>query len=138
LNKFIKVFLLIIVGFSFLSCSTTKETTTITYLDLDYSDFEGQFITDVSDQINMPDDDYYVYYYGIYCHACNLIKAQVLDTFYRANNDTIYFVEVNSFYDIAYESGVNGTPTIIHVVDNEIVGFYEGRTSILAMIDEIN
>jgi len=137
LKRFYKAFTVLLLVFSFLSCTTTQ-TTTITYLELDYNDFEGQFITDVSEQLNMPDEDYYVYYYGPYCYACNLIKAEVLDTFYRATNDTIYLVEVNMPYDIAYESGVEGTPTIIHVVNNEIVGFFEGRTNILEMIDEIN
>ncbi len=117
-------------------CSTA--TTDKTYLDVDYDDFEGQFILLPEDQLNMPQDDYYIYYYGPYCGACINIKAELLDTLYRAKNTTIYFVTVTDVTHISEDSGVNGTPTIIRVTDNEVSEFYEGADSILSMLDQIN
>ena len=109
----------------------------VIYLDFDDVDFTGQFITDVENQLNMPESDYYVYYYGPRCSACEMIKPQALDKFYRAKETTIYFVTVLGFEDINETSGVKGTPTIIRVVDNEVVEFYEGVTKIQSMLDDI-
>lgn len=119
-----------------MACSET--TTTSAYLDLDYSDFNGQFIEFTDEQLSMPETDYYVYYYGPNCGACNEIKPILLDTLYRAKSTTIYFVTVFSINDLHPDSGVNGTPTIIRVTDNQVEEFYEGATSILGMLDQIN
>ena len=135
LNKIIKLFLTSFLFILLVACSTA--TTNKTYLDVDYDDFVGQFIETPEEQLNMPQDDYYIYYYGPYCGGCNYIKAELLDTLYRAKNTTIYFVTVTNISDISESSGVNGTPTIIRVTNNEVSEFYEGSESILSMLDQI-
>jgi len=135
LKKLFKLIVLITVVFISISCS--QKPTTNKYLNVDYSDFIGQFIEETDEQLSMPQDDYYIYYYGTYCSACIEIKSQLLDTLYRAKNTTIYFVLVNSYKDIHDDSGVTGTPTIIHVINNEVTESYSGGTSILEMIDQI-
>jgi hypothetical protein len=136
LKRVIKISLIFLLGLLFVACDQTTETT-VSYLDLDYGDFPGQFITEVDNQLNMSETDYYVYYYGPRCSACEIIKPQALDKFYRAKETTIYFVTVMSLNDIDENSGVKATPTIIRVVDNEVVEFYAGVSQIQAMLDDI-
>jgi len=136
LNKKINILLILPLIFLLFACAPT--TTTSEYLDLDYSDFSGQFIEITDEQLSMPYNDYYIYYYGPNCGACNEIKPILLDTLYRAKSTTIYFVTVFSINDLHPDSGVKGTPTIIRVTDNEVSEFYEGATNILAMLDQIN
>ena len=127
----ILTFILIIYG-----CDKTT-TTTISYLDVDYSDFVGQFIEEAEEQLSMPEEVYYIYYYGPRCTACDIIKPEVLDTFYRAKQTTIYLVAVLDEFDINEDSGVTHTPTIIKVENNEVTDFYEGITNIREMLNEI-
>lgn len=136
LKRIVKLFIFLPLIFIFYGCDLN--TTNISYLDLDYSDFVGQFIENSDEQLNMPEEDYYIYYYGPNCGACETVKAEVLDTLYRAKNVKIYLVTVNSIEDIDPSSGVNGTPTIVRVTDNEVSEFHEGVTAIKAMLDEIN
>lgn len=136
MNKIIKVLVILPLTLLLFACGMTS--TTSEYLDLDYSDFNGQFIEVTGEQLSMPETDYYIYYYGPSCGACNEIKPILLDRLYRAKSTTIYFVTVFSINDLHPDSGVNGTPTIIRVTDNQVAEFYEGATSILGMLDQIN
>ena len=136
LKRLIKISLVFLLGLLLYACDQTTETT-VSYLDLDYGDFTGQFITEVDNQLNMPESDYYVYYYGPRCSACEIVKPQALDKFYRAKETTIYFVTVLSINDINSDTGVRATPTIIRVTDNEVVEFYAGVTQIQSMLDDI-
>ena len=131
LIKFAAIFLLLLV---ITACDQTTETE---YLNVDYSDFVGQFIEDVEEQLQMPSDDYYVYYYGPGCSACIEIKPEVLDRFYRAKNTTIYFVTVYSELDLNLDSGVTATPTIIRVINGQVDEFYEGISEIRSMLNQI-
>lgn len=136
LKKVFKLFLILAFSLTVYSCD--KTTTTRSYLDVDYSDFVGQFIEDAEEQLNMPENDYYIYYYGPDCYACETVKAEVLDTLYRAKNVKVYLVTVTSSLDINPSSGVKGTPTIIRVTDNQVSEFHEGSTAIKNMLNEIN
>lgn len=136
MKRIISFAVVLLLGLLLFACEET--TTTVSYLNVDYSDFTGQFIIDTEDQLNMPETDYYVYYYGPRCSACEIVKPQVLDTFYRAKESTIYLVTVLSPGDINTGTGVKATPTIIRVVDNEVVEFYEGVSQIQSMLDDIS
>jgi hypothetical protein len=114
-----------------------KTTTESSYLDVDYSDFVGQFIEEVEEQLDMPSDDYYVYYYGPGCSACIEIKPEVLDRFYRAKNTTIYFVTVYNELDLNPDTGVTATPTVIRVVNGQVAEFYEGVSEIRSILNQI-
>lgn len=134
MKRLIKYVVIILLAVAITACDETTETQ---YLDVDYSDFVGQFIDDVDDQLEMPYDDYYVYYYGPSCSACIEIKPEVLDRFYRAKNTTIFFVTVYSELDINPDSGVTHTPTVIRVTNNAVSEFHEGITPIRAMLNQI-
>lgn len=136
LRKAIKILPLFIISIFLFSCNTTT-TTTSEYLDVDYDDFNGQFIEVPDEQLSMPQDDYYIYYYGQSCQGCILIKDQVLDTFFRAKNTTIYFVSVNSIYDIDPNSGVSVTPTVVRVQNNQVTEIYEAGDEIIPMLKDI-
>lgn len=136
LRKAIKILPLFIISIFLFSCNTTT-TTTSQYLDVDYDDFNGQFIEVPDEQLSMPQDDYYIYYYGKSCEGCILIKDQVLDTFFRAKNTTIYFVSVNSIYDIDPNSGVSVTPTVVRVQNNQVTEIYEAGNEIIPMLKDI-
>jgi hypothetical protein len=101
---------------------------------LNYSDFSDQHILEVEDQLQMPEDDYYVYYYSTNCGHCSDIKEEVLETFYNVEETVIYFVEG---YDFHPDSGVQGTPTLIRVENNQKTELYEGPSGILPMLDTL-
>ncbi len=134
----------ILVFFSVLllvGCETTTSettTTTISYMDLDYSDFQGQFIDDVDEQLNMPYQEYYIYYYGPTCSACIILKPEILDRFYHAKNDVIYFVAVITPDDINVNVDIRYTPSLVKVIDGEVTEVYQGNTAIRGMIEDID
>lgn len=134
LKRIIKFAVLFLLAFAITACDKTTEPQ---YLDVDYSDFIGQFIEEVDEQLEMPYDDYYVYYYGPNCSACIEIKPEVLDQFYRAKNTVIYFVTVYSELDINPDSGVTHTPTVIRVTNNNVSEFHEGISPIRAILNQI-
>lgn len=122
-------------------CETTTSettTTTISYMDLDYSDFQGQFIDDVDEQLNMPYQEYYIYYYGPNCSACIILKPEILDRFYHAKNDVIYFVAVITPDDINENVDIRYTPSLVKVIDGEVTEAYQGNTAIRGMIEDID
>ncbi len=122
-------------------CETTTSettTTTISYMDLDYSDFQGQFIDDVDEQLNMPYQEYYIYYYGPTCSACIILKPEILDRFYHAKNDVIYFVAVITPDDINVNVDIRYTPSLVKVIDGEVTEVYQGNTAIRGMIEDID
>ncbi len=140
LRNIIKLLVFISVLF-LIGCETTTTgttTETISYLDLDYSDFQGQFIDDVDTQLNMPYQEYYIYYYGPTCSACIILKPEILDRFYHAKNDVIYFVAVLTPSDINENIGIRYTPSLVKVVDGEVVEAYQGNTAIRGMIEDID
>lgn len=106
--------------------------------EINYSDFEGQFITEVSDQLNMPHEDYYVYYYGVLCEACITVKPEVLEAFFHAKNDVIYLVEVESLSSIDPQTNIKNTPAIIRVIAGEVEESYIGVSEIRGMLSEID
>jgi hypothetical protein len=130
LKVIVKTLFIFVLTIFLLGCDEDKE--------IDYSDFEGQFITEVSDQLNMPYNDYYVYYYGVYCGACITVKTEVLDAFFYAKNDIIYLVEVEDISSINSETNIKNTPAIIRVIAGEVEETYIGVSEIRGMLDEID
>lgn len=144
LRNFIKVLVFFSVLF-LIGCEETTTTTTttltsetISYLDLDYSDFGGQFIYNPEQQLTMPESEYYLYFYGPFCSACHVLKPEILDRFYRAENDVIYLVSVNYSSDINDDIDIRYTPTLVKVVGGEVVETYQGNTAIREMLEEID
>lgn len=133
MKKLLKLTIVLIVSLITIGCGKTSSTLPA----LDYNDFPGQFIEITDDQLYMPESDYYIYFYSLNCYACQLIKNDVLNTFYDASETTVYLVDI-SVGGINPNTGVTGTPTIIRVVDNVVVESYPGRTAILEMLDDIN
>lgn len=134
MKRLIKLSLITLLMIVITACDKTTEST---YLDVDYTDFVGQFIEDVDDQLNMPSDDYYVYYYGPGCSACIILKPEILDRFYRARETTIYLVTVYNELDLNPDTGVTHTPSIIRVTNGVVAEFYEGNTDIRSMLNQI-
>jgi thiol-disulfide isomerase/thioredoxin len=118
--------------------TTTLTSETISYLDLDYSDFGGQFIYNSEEQLSKPEIEYYIYFYGPFCSACHVLKPEILDRFYRAENDVIYLVAVNYSSDINDDIDIRYTPSLVKVVDGEVVETYQGNTAIREMLGEID
>jgi len=125
-------------------CVTTTTTTTTsasgstTTEELEYSDFASLHITEVADQLMMPERTYYVYYYGVECTHCIEIKQTVLHTVQGLQNDKFYFVSVTSITDVVDGAGVTKTPTVIKVVNGVVTRLYVGKTEILPFLSTLS
>ncbi len=137
LRSVIRILIISILFLLLIGCETTTDSTTTTYLDLDYSDFEGRIIFDSSMQLSMPEDDYYLYFYGPYCQACIILKPEILNAFYDAEA-MFYIVVVTGYQDIHPDIDLEGTPTLLRIIDHEVVEVYVGNTQIRSVLVEIN
>lgn len=117
---------------------TVATTTTLQPEDqLDYSDFPELFISDVSMQLSMPEDDYYLYFYMNGCQSCSEIKQTILHKIQSLTEDKIYLVLVKFESDIHEDIGVAAVPLIVYVVDHEVISFYKGKTDVLGALAEL-
>ncbi|MCK5388779.1 MAG: thioredoxin family protein [Candidatus Izimaplasma sp.] len=105
--------------------------------DLEYSNFDR--IEDYSQITTMPEDEYLVYFYSEDCYYCKEIKFQVLE-FADENNANIkvYMLDAGNVTGYNNVSGMDGTPTILMVVNGQLVDLVGGSTQIISVFDEIN
>ncbi|MCD6482219.1 MAG: thioredoxin family protein, partial [Candidatus Izimaplasma sp.] len=105
--------------------------------ELTYSSFDH--INDYSEISHMDEDEYLVYYYSEICGHCNDIKIQVLE-FADDNNEDIkvYFIDAGKVTGYNYISGMNGTPSLLMVVDGQLVDLVSGSDKIINIFDQIN
>jgi len=127
-----------ILGLLMTGCATTTTTTTIKTLGSGYIDFADQHIWVVSDQLEMPETEYYVYYYGDACSHCIDLKPTLLVIVAGLTEDTFYFVNVSTIHDVAEGTGVQRTPTLIRVVNGAVTEFYEGPSTITPILDTLS
>lgn len=133
--------ILLLFGILLTGCTTsatTTVTTTTPTLGEGYIDYSDQHITVVSDQLTMPENDYYVYYYGDNCSHCQELKPTLLPIVAGLAEDTFYFVRVFTIHDVAEGAGVTKTPTLIHVVDGIVADIYEGNTAIIPVLSTLS
>lgn len=120
------------------STLSTSSTSTTSSHELDYSDFASLHITNVGDQLMMPEVTYYVYYYGVSCAHCIEIKETVLETVQGLQDDKFYFVSVSSINDVVDGAGVTSTPTVIKVVNGAVAARYVGKSQILPLLSTLS
>jgi thiol-disulfide isomerase/thioredoxin len=110
---------------------------------LDYDSFET--LTSYQQIDSMPEDQYFVYFYGSNCGHCVEIKEQLLR--FANENDAgmkVYFLEsygatgYNTIVDPDSGDPMNGTPTLITVVNGNIVDLSVGKILIIDTIDNVN
>ena len=105
--------------------------------ELTYDSFDH--IDNYSNITQMDEDRYLVYFYSDVCHYCNDIKPQVLE-FADENgaNVKVYFLDAGSAEGINTIPGMDGTPTLLMIVDGHLVDMVSGTTSIISIFDQIN
>ncbi len=105
--------------------------------ELEYSSFDR--IEDYSEITNMNEDKYLVYFYSEECYYCKEIKYDVLE-FADKNNEGIkvYFLDAGNVTGYNNISGMDGTPSMLMVVNGQLVDLVGGSTQILGVFDQIN
>jgi hypothetical protein len=118
---------------------TTQSVTTETQIGTtyDYSDFSALIISDVSQQMSMPEDDYYIYFYGSVCHFCTEIKQTVLSKIQALSQDKVYIVMIDYISDIHNDIDVTGTPAIVHIVNHQVESIHQNKTNVLALLPSL-
>ena len=123
-----KLILALFMCFALVSCDTTN-----TYPEMDYNSFIKDFITTPEEQLTQEESVYYIYFYGVTCGACQNIKNEALYTIEFLEVDKVYFVD-------AFTVGVNtdipitGTPSIVKVVNGEVVDYTKEVSDVLKVL----
>lgn len=133
MKQFILLFILSILLFG-CSLETTEVTTYATH---NYSEFSDLIISNPSEQLSQNEDQYYIYFYGPTCTACNSIKNEVLSKIELLESTTMYLVEVHGPGDISSSIDITYTPAIVKIVGGEVIGIYEQVTSVLNIINQL-
>lgn len=130
--------LMVILFSALFGCSLSSSSTISTGVNLDYSDFMSLRVSDPYMQLNMSDDPYYLYFYSETCEHCIIIKPVILLKMSNLEIDQIYLVETNSLADIFEEINVTSTPTLVYIVNHQVVAIYAGQTEILQELENIS
>lgn len=110
----------------------------------DYDDFDH--ISNFSNITSQSEDEYLIYYYSETCGYCKQIKNQVLK-FANDNNENIkvYMMDANDAYATSFpiydpDTGaeMTGTPSLITVVDGQIVHMAPGYLEVTDTLESIN
>lgn len=134
-KAFLGVFSLIIFLFVFGCQGDTTTTTRVTTTNnLDYSDFPELILTDPLEQMNRPELDYYLYFYGPTCEHCLEIKGELLAIIQYLRIDKVYIIEADSYDDIADEISIDETPSLVHVVNHEVEDSVTGAALVMGII----
>jgi len=105
--------------------------------DLTYESFDH--VDNYIDITQMDESEYLVYFYSENCHYCNDIKPQVLEFADKNGADVkVYFLDAGSAAGENNIPGMDGTPTLLTVVDGRLVDMVSGTTSIIDIFDKIN
>lgn len=110
----------------------------------DYEDFDH--ISSFYNITDQSEDEYLVYYYSETCGYCNQIKNQVI-SFATDNNRNIkvYMMDANEAYSTSFpiydpDTGdeMTGTPSLITVVDGQIVHMAPGYVEVTDTLERID
>jgi len=135
LKKYVALLMLFFLIPVVYACDKTSTTTSFEY---DYSMFVSLWVTDPSQQLNVSDEPYYLYFYGVTCTHCNAIKQEVLSTIATLSEDRVYLVSVTSILDIHSEISVTSTPAIVYVVNHQVSGISVGETQVLEIFNGLS
>ncbi|MBI9008733.1 MAG: hypothetical protein JEZ05_01770 [Tenericutes bacterium] len=128
-----KIILVLALMFSLVACDE-ETTTTMTYPEMSYLSFSAYWITDVDEQLTQDESVYYLYFYGSNCVACQTIKDEALYTIEFLDVDAVYFVQADSFSAINAAITIEGTPSLVKIVNGEVDEVFTGGTSVLAAL----
>jgi len=105
--------------------------------DLEYSSFDR--IEDYGDIAIMPENEYLIYFYSEECYYCKEIKFDVLE-FANENNEgvKVYFLDAGNVTGYNNVTGMDGTPTMLTIVNGQLVDIVGGSTQIISLFAEIN
>ena len=139
-----RIFLLVTIflcGAFLFACDGTTSQTTDTTTDLaayDYSDFSDFFITDIEQQLQMSQTEYYIYFFNYTCLRCGEIKTEILTKVAGLEIDTFYFVVATSLSDINSGINVTKTPSLVFISNGTFVTAYVGVTDIRNVLDDLS
>lgn len=134
-----KIILVLVLMFSLVACD--EETTTITtivYPEMSYLSFSAYWITDSSEQLTQDESVYYLYFYGSNCGACYGIKNEALYTIEFLDVDSVYFIQADKYSDINEAITLEGTPSLVKIVNGEVDEIFTGGTSVLAALHDLD
>jgi len=116
-----------------------------TEVDYQYSDYEYYKITTYDNQLNHPQNEYYIYYYYESCGACLRIKNDVLSKVANLNEDHLYLFDVQAGINIHpdeflrdEDDGKFYTPTMVYVEDGEFIEKWVGIDEVLSILDVLD
>ncbi len=117
-----------------LNGKVTLETVTVNFADgLSYDDFTH--IANADWQLVIDHESYYIYFYQTTCTACQSIKDELLEGVAALNSDIVYFVEIQEVSDVNEAFAFDYIPTIVHIVNGEIVSEDTGASSVLNVLE---
>ena len=91
-------------------------------------------------EIQLKDEEVYlVYWYSETCPACTAIKDQVLE--FADSNEVdmkVYFMDAATTTGTNYITQMTGTPSLLTIINGEIVDLNVGNVDIPATFDAIN
>ncbi len=105
--------------------------------DLEYDSFDR--IEDYSLIGDMPESEYLVYYYSDNCYYCSKIEIEVL-SFADDNNRNIkvYFLDAGNVTGYNNVPGLNGTPSLVTVINGQMVDLSSGSVKIVETFEKID
>lgn len=137
-NRIKLVISILLVTFVFgCQVTTTASASTTSHL-YDYDDFSAMQLTNPESQLSQPDDEYYLYFYGLTCYSCNTIKQEILYIIDNLTNIKVYLVETHALADINENIAIDHTPALVHVVNHEVENEYEGDSNVLAIFQNMD
>ncbi|QWB99593.1 hypothetical protein KHQ88_05360 [Mycoplasmatota bacterium] len=110
-------------------------------INYQYSDYNYYKISSFDEQLNHPQNEYYIYYYYEACGSCQYIKNDVLSRISNLDEDHLYLFDVRAGIDIHPSEYIRDesdgkfyTPTMVHVKDGEFVGKWVGIDEVLSIL----
>jgi hypothetical protein len=124
--------------FALVGCDEETTTTEFLYPEMSYLSFSAYMITNPVLQLSQAENTYYIYYYGSECSACYNIKNEALYTIEFLDQDVVYFVEIETSADINENISLEGTPSLVRVVNGEVDEVYTGGTNVLQALHALD
>ncbi|MFK5883593.1 MAG: thioredoxin family protein [Candidatus Izemoplasma sp.] len=131
MKKILSILLLLTLSFTLAGCADD------TGDDLDYSDFDH--LSNYSQVLTQEEDQYFVYFYATWCSICATVKTDVL-TFTNSNvNDAkVYLIDIDHLAGENFIPGFDGVPTMVTIVNGQLVNMNVGGTAIRITINDTN
>jgi len=123
--------------FALVGCDD-QTTTVMTYPVMSYLSFSGSIIHEANEQLDQEEDVYYIYYYGDNCSACTNIKNEALYTIEFLNEDSVYFVKLYTSSDIHEDISIEGTPSLVRIVNGEVDEVFKGGQKVIDALHDLS